>query len=159
MTPEQSAILRQHQTQIPVRVGQVAADLGIVVFEASLGHNISGLIQPHALAQSGFVIKVNRYDSPERKRFTIAHEIAHFLLHKDYILNGVIDNIMYRSTLGSKKETEANKFAAEMLMPMQQVRAQLELLDGCDLIEAAKRLALVFRVSVPAMKVRLGVGE
>lgn len=158
MNVDQRLIVARHQQELPVRVGKLAADLGLEVVVASLGMNVSGLIQPSETAPAGFVIKVNRYESPERQRFTIAHEIAHFLLHKDYILTGVIDNVMYRSTLGSKKETEANKMAADILMPMNAVRDELDKLNVSDLSIAATKLADIFKVSVPAMKVRLGLG-
>lgn len=157
MTPEQRQIITSHQQNIPVRVGQLAIDLGLEVVVAGLGPNVSGLIQPSATAPGGFVIKVNRYETAERQRFTIAHEIAHFLLHKDYILTGVIDNVMYRSTLGSKKETEANKMAAEILMPLQEMRESVPTswheVTESQVIDLADK----FKVSVPAMKVRLGI--
>lgn len=159
MTPQQAQIIKNHQETVPVRVGQLAIDLGLEVVVASLGQNVSGLIQPSDTAPEKFVIKVNRYETPERQRFTIAHELSHFLLHRDHILTGIIDNVMYRSTLGSKKETEANKMAADILMPMNRIRSEVDRL-GIKIDERGARiLADIFKVSVPAMKVRLGIAE
>lgn len=65
---------------------------------------------------NGGIIRVNNNQSEERTRFTIAHEIGHYRLHKEKIL--IIDN---KQNLGSwhshSIETEANIFAAELLMP------------------------------------------
>lgn len=50
------------------------------------------------------------------KRFTIAHEIAHLLLHRPILREGVTDDVLYRSPhLGGTQETEANKMAADIL--------------------------------------------
>jgi hypothetical protein len=157
MTEAQKLIVDQHTSEIPVRVGKLAKDLGLEVVLAGLSPNISGLIEPSATAASGFVIKVNKYESDERQRFTLAHEVAHFLLHRDYIKNGVVDNVMYRSSLSSRKETEANKLAADMLMPISTVLRELNEIGGKRDEIAAVALARRFRVSTAAMKVRLGI--
>jgi IrrE N-terminal-like domain len=157
MTSDQKVIIDAHTAVIPVRVGKLAQDLGLEVVLAGLSPNISGLIEPSQTAPSGFVIKVNKYESDERQRFTIAHEIAHYLLHRDHIKNGVIDNVMYRSSLSSKKETEANKLAADILMPNTFVLSEIAQLGGKRDDVAAIALARKFRVSTAAMRVRLGI--
>jgi hypothetical protein len=157
ITDSQIEIVDKHTSAIPVRVGKLAKDLGLEVVLAGLSPNISGLIEPSPSAESGFVIKINKYETDERQRFTLAHEIAHFLLHKDYIKNGVVDNIMYRSSLSSRKETEANKLAADILMPISTVLCELTEIGGKRDEIAAVALARKFRVSTAAMKVRLGI--
>jgi Zn-dependent peptidase ImmA (M78 family) len=64
---------------------------------------------------------------------------------------------MYRSALTSRKEAEANRLAADIVMPMAAVRKELAALGGIADEEAAKQLAYIFKVSIPAMRVRLGV--
>jgi hypothetical protein len=157
MSDAQKAIIDAHTSSVPVRVGMLAKDLGLEVVLAGLSPNISGLIEPSASAASGFIIKVNKYESDERQRFTIAHEVAHFLLHRDHIKNGVVDNVMYRSSLSSRKETEANKLAADILMPNPLVLKELEAIGGKRDEIAAVALARKFKVSAAAMKVRLGI--
>lgn len=49
-----------------------------------------------------------------RRRFSIAHELGHFLLHRDLIAAGM--------TPGPQHEREANEFAAELLMPEEVIR-------------------------------------
>ena len=153
----QQAIVNNYTAEFPVRVGRLAHDLGLQVVVAGLSPNISGLIEPSTSSPSGFVIKVNKYESDERQRFTIAHEIAHFLLHRDHIQNGVVDSVMYRSSLSSKKETEANKLAADILMPISLILKELSSFGGKRDEIAAIALARKFRVSSAAMKVRLGI--
>lgn len=62
-------------------------------------------------------IKLNALDAPVRQRFTIAHEIGHFLLHNpdDVVYRDVIEN--YNNLIDRIREREANGFAAELLMP------------------------------------------
>ena len=139
-----------------MRVGELAQKLGLDVFRSPLPPKISGMIGPKADGV-GYEIRVNKYEVPERQRFTLAHEIAHFLLHKSDIRAGVVDSVMYRSALTSRKEAEANRVAADIVMPMGAVRRELLALGGIPTEEVAKELALRFKVSLPAMRVRLGL--
>jgi hypothetical protein len=153
----EAEIVRQFTTDVPVRVGALAVALGLEVVKAPLEPRISGLIQPSDDTEAGFRIKVNKYEIPERQRFTIAHEIAHYLLHRDSIGAGVVDSILYRSNLTSRKETEANRLAAAIVMPAPLVKRELDRLGGIHIIGTVEEMARLFGVSAPAMKVRLGV--
>lgn len=154
---DDAAIVKRFTANFPVKVGELANELGLKVTRAPLPPKISGLIQPCDDAPSGFEIRVNKYEMAERQRFTVAHEIAHYLLHRDDIGSGVVDSIMYRSNLTSRKETEANRLAADIVMPAKAVSRELDRLGGRRTNEVVEELATLFRVSVPAMKVRLGV--
>ncbi|MBE7633322.1 XRE family transcriptional regulator [Tenacibaculum finnmarkense] len=57
------------------------------------------------------VIVINRNFSNDRKRFTLAHELGHILMH----CTGDFPNPMHRDE--KQKENEANRFASEFLMP------------------------------------------
>jgi len=119
--------------------------------------SISGLIEPDESATSGFRIRINRHEIAERQRFTLAHEIGHFILHRSLIGGGVVDDTMYRSALSSRREVEANKFAAELCMPrnlIEEERAKRKHLDGDSLVD---EMAKLFKVSRQAMRIRLGV--
>lgn len=154
---DEAEIVKRFTSSFPVKVGELANELGLKVTRAPLPPKVSGLIQPSDDAKAGFEIRVNKYEMPERQRFTVAHEIAHYLLHRDQIGSGVVDSIMYRSNLTSRKETEANRLAADIVMPAREVRRELARLGGHRTEEVVEELATLFRVSVPAMKVRLGV--
>ena len=153
----EAEIVRRYASSFPVKVGELANELGLKVTRAPMPPKISGLIQPSGDARAGFEIRVNKYEMPERQRFTVAHEIAHYLLHRNDIGSGVVDSIMYRSNLSSRKEIEANRLAADIVMPARIVGRELERLGGQRTDETVEKLAAMFRVSVPAMKVRLGV--
>src|SRR4051794_29942625 len=113
----QQNIIEKYTAEAPVKLGSLAKGLGLEVFKSTLRPEISGLIEPRDGAPSGFRIRINRYEPVERQRFTLAHEIAHFLLHKQDIRNGVVDDVLYRSALSNRKEVEANKYASELIMP------------------------------------------
>ncbi|WP_397575475.1 ImmA/IrrE family metallo-endopeptidase [Sphingorhabdus sp.] len=107
--------------QIPVPVGSIAERLGLDVYSVTLDPNISGSIR--RVAPTKFEIQVNDTDAAVRQRFTVCHEIAHYLLHTSFIdAEGIEDNILYRSQLSNAQEAEANRFAAALLLPWKTVK-------------------------------------
>lgn len=135
----------------PVNVLGLAHRLGVRVFDTPWPDNISGKIQKDKErgGDSGYAIFVNKFHAETRKRFTIAHEIAHFVLHEDLIGDGIFDDALYRSGLPEKIEAQANGLAADILMPWSLLQPHL----GND----PKELADMFNVSESAMNIRLGV--
>lgn len=141
----------------PVPVEQVAAQLGIRIELADLGEDCSAV-----LVRNGerAVIGVNKDHYLNRRRFSIAHEIAHFVLHEGdtYIDKGY--RVHFRdleSGSGTKlEEMEANAFAAALLMPAKRVRDAFKQqpfeLTGDDCLGM---LARTFKVSTQAMTYRL----
>lgn len=156
MTEEEQLVISAHVRDTPVRLGALAADLGVDVFRSSLEPGISGLIEPSEEARSGYRIKINRHESVERQRFTLAHELAHFLLHRDHIRSGIIDSTMYRSNLSSSHEVEANRLAAQIVMPDQAVKRLNRELADLPFDERVRQIAAALRVSEPAMRIKLG---
>lgn len=153
LTPGQ--IILKYQNVAPVDVVGIARELGLNVWEMDLSPNISGKIfrDPVNGGSSGFSIAVNSHEIPVRKRFTIAHEIAHYILHRQYLERGdLIDDAMYRSGLSTAEETQANKFAAQILMPMLLIEALIK--QG---INGVEQLAEQLQVSNTAIKIRLGI--
>jgi hypothetical protein len=149
--PSPLAIVAKHQVSPPVMLRDIVRDLGLVVKIIPLGQSMAGQItrDPRNGGRSGFVIYVNADDSKTRQKFTLAHEIAHYILHRDLIETGIVDDTMYRSELGSYYETQANQLAADILMPIRLVKVALKKTE--DPIELAK----MFDVSPQAMKIRL----
>lgn len=148
---------------LPIKIDALIRDLGIEYFEDTLPEGISGQIER---VRSGsepncFRITVNVKDSPNRKRFTAAHELGHFLLHRELIGEGLDDNAMYRSDLtkghyknikvNKSHEIEANKMAAILLMPEKAVRAEASKPNATK-----ESMAEIFEVSAEAMGYRLG---
>src|SRR5690242_10409831 len=83
LTAEQRAMQLLDELEIaraPVGVDRVARRLGLEVELATLGDDISGVL----VVQDGRgVIGVSENQAPTRQRFTIAHEIGHYVLHRD----------------------------------------------------------------------------
>lgn len=140
----------------PVKLGRLATALGVKIKVSSLGAGVSGQISRE---DGGYVIRVNRNEARERQRFTIGHELAHFLLHRDVIdasPNGITDTVLYRSGEPERIEFEANRLAADIVMPMELVERELQEGFGGRITEASiEALANRFEVSKAAMEIRL----
>lgn len=147
-------IISDHQKSYPVDVVEIALDLGIKVYSAYGTEELSGkIIRNEKMGgDSGYAIFVNDMDSPVRKRFTIAHELAHYILHKKEIGDGIVEDALYRSGLSTKQESEANKLAADILMPWHLINQALN-----EPFKTIKDLAERFKVSPSAMSIRLGI--
>jgi Predicted Zn peptidase len=146
------ALIEAQQQSAPIKLSEIARQLGVVVRSATLPVGISGEIRP-SVGAGNFTIKVNRHDDPKRQRFTVAHELAHFLLHREYIGNGLSDDVLYRSSLSDTKEAQANRLAADILMPRHLIEElKIRLLDADDVISD---LAEAFNVSTTAMQIRV----
>lgn len=130
MTDEQDKTLKRYQSSFPVAVGQLAQDLGLTVVSTDdLPTGMSGSISKE---NDQYVIYVNAQQPLRRQRFTIAHEIGHFLKHKKYldladeILNPTKKAVLNRRNEGAaasldlserQREYAADQFAANLLMP------------------------------------------
>jgi Zn-dependent peptidase ImmA (M78 family) len=146
-------VIRAHQDQAPVRVNALARDLGLAIFASDLRDGISGkIVNEGGRSESGYIVYVNRNEAVVRQRFTAAHEIAHFILHRDRIGDGITDDVLYRSKLSSPMEAEANRLAADILMPWHLIR---EVTAGG--VTDVRNLAEHFEVSEIAMSIRLGL--
>lgn len=146
------ATIEEHQDNAPIRLAQLARALGVTVKSATLAPGISGEIRPGG---NGFVIRVNRHDPSKRQRFTVAHELAHFLLHSDQINNGIADDVLYRSSLSDRREAQANRLAADILMPDALVLASVEAAQEKGVGDLILFLAEKFSASEGTMRIKL----
>ncbi|NDW03075.1 ImmA/IrrE family metallo-endopeptidase [Jiella pacifica] len=138
----------------PVDIDQVATRLGLAIYERSLPEGVSGMIErsPTYETESGFVIFVDDGEAYVRQRFTAAHEIGHYVLHRDRIGEGVTENYLLRSDrLSNWVEVQANRFAADLLMPLPLIEALTK--QGYT---SVPELAHKLQVSEIAMGIRLG---
>jgi Zn-dependent peptidase ImmA (M78 family) len=143
----------------PIDVRRAAASLELDVIEDRMDRSISGLLYR---GDEAVIIGVNANHPPRRQRFTVAHEIGHYLLHKGRAV--VLDHVRMNfrdatsSTATDFEEIQANAFAAELLMPRDAVFAQAKRLsapeDGTD-ATVVRDLADIFEVSEQAMEYRL----
>jgi Zn-dependent peptidase ImmA (M78 family) len=133
----------------------IAAELGLKVYTVDTWDDeLSGMIlkDEDRGGKSGYAVYVNGKHAPVRRRFTIAHEIGHYVLHRSLIGDGIRDDALYRSKLSSAVEAEANRFAADLLMPWDLLNAAID--NGTNSVE---ELAKAFEVSRSSMSIRLGV--
>jgi len=130
------------------------------ILETQLPDDTSGILEKSENNKS--TIFVNKTHPPVRKRFTIAHEIGHYLLSSK---NGIyVDkSIFFRDGKSQqaidKEEMTANCFAAELLMPKSFIKKALNKFvqngifdSGDDLVQT---LSNEFKVSTTAMSIRL----
>ena len=150
---------RLSQDEVPVPVERIAELLGVPVVLETLDRNVSGLLLRQGDAKA---IGVNAAHPRVRQRFTVAHELGHLLLHpgRDLILDHVRVNLRDdRSSMGTdREEREANAFAAELLMPNDLVKGEVQtILDRGGTADSrfVADLAQVFDVSEQAIEVRL----
>lgn len=146
--------IEPYQKTAPVDIIQIAERFGLKVWESNdLPPGISGKLfhDERNGGVSGYSILVNRAESSVRRRFTAAHEIGHFLLHRDRIGQGISDDEWYRGGLTSHEESEANRLAADILMPRPLIHDYQK--RG---FANAGVLADIFKVSKAAMKIRIG---
>ena len=94
-------------------------------------------------------IRVNKNHNSRRQRFTILHELGHYMLHRNK-LQAFTDEIFFRAGVKGDIEYKANEFASKLLMPEDSVRKAIA--------EGVRNLGLLaerFDVSSPAMKIRV----
>lgn len=145
--------------EAPVSLDVIAHRLGVSVDYTQLGEDVSGLL---VVEEDRGVIGVNKEHAPVRQRFTLAHEIGHYLLHRQSS-ELFIDkkyNAIFRDTKSSKgedrMEIQANQFAAALIMPkiLLEERINKDELDlGDDSV--IEELANEFGVSIQALVYRL----
>lgn len=108
--------------ELPLPILEVAESYGLTIREANFSRrpDLSGILDVEKQT-----VYLNRSDSPEHKRFTIAHELGHWILHRTMLTKGSELTIYYRRPLGcerDEREKEANCFAANLLVPLRQLK-------------------------------------
>ncbi len=157
---DQWELINRARLDPPVNLERLADALGVKLKYAYLDDAISGMIET---IRGGYLVTVNALHPVSRQRFTIAHELGHYMFHRTEIGDGLDDDRLYRSTnvgkyhntaIGPAEETEANKFAANLLMPQELVDIMWRE-DGTNIEKMAEK----FGVSKAAMKIRLGINS
>jgi Zn-dependent peptidase ImmA (M78 family) len=151
--------------EIPVDVDAIAALLGIVI-KYGIFSPEDETVGSIAFLDEHPVITINPYKNSysPRRRFTIAHEIGHYCLHSNSGKSEFVDSLKSMSRTESywdKHESEANAFAAQLLMPREWVvhlgSKVVESLNPSEpLIESfIRKMAEIFDVSHKSMEYRL----
>ncbi|MCC6269500.1 MAG: ImmA/IrrE family metallo-endopeptidase [Dehalococcoidia bacterium] len=136
-------ILAEHGTEsAPVDVEEIARWLGLSVVRVSAAASFSG-----RLVRDRLLLEVNRGHHPHRQRFTIGHEIGHFVLNHSAV-NCVFDDRSWGDPT-MENESQAQSFSAALLMPEPWIRSKFR--PGMNY----KTLAIEFETSPEAMWRRL----
>jgi Zn-dependent peptidase ImmA (M78 family) len=159
-------LVTQRIQSAPVQVENIARALGADVVYQPADDDLSGFLF-RDYKQRSAIIGVNAKHHPNRQRFTIAHEIGHFLLHEyeGFHFDGTNQGFQLRlrdeeSSKGTDDdEREANLFAAELLMPKRFLETDIAKIVDLDLLDddadSLKTLAARYQVSAQALTYRL----
>lgn len=130
-----------------LKLDQIAANLNINVVYEILEPEVSGYFK----SKNGiYYIGINSNHNKRRQRFTLAHELGHFYLHKSSGDVSFQDEVFFRvGNNPSSIEYAANEFAARLLIPQDRFEAKLK--EGMRNIP---ELAEFFEVSIPAIQYR-----
>jgi len=109
--------------QIPVNIVEKIKEQNIELNE--LCYDLHDEVLGEIKKENGkYKINIQGYDFNYRRRFTMAHELGHYKLHKDLLDDEGLDDglsyeTMYRKNakISSMEEMQANKYAIEMLVP------------------------------------------
>jgi hypothetical protein len=132
--------------RLPIPIEDIAdSHLGLLVRDAvdlrlapgappvAADQSLSGLLLPDR--GEIWVNATEGTEWPGRRRFTIAHEIGHWQMHRDdeqpaFCRTATVEAEHEHSTEHPPMEDEANRFAAAVLMPARLIRAQYPLHKG-----------------------------
>lgn len=147
--------------KLPINIDKIIKNEGIKLIPYD-EDGVSGIL---IIEPNNTIIGFSSKESKNRQRFTKAHELGHFMLHRGGSL--FIDKdfkTMYRPSSNvpstEMNEWEANEFAACILMPEHLVREEMRkiLIDYTDEDSNnswIEQLAKKFEVSISAMSIRI----
>lgn len=143
-------IIDIYHLQIPIHnINDVVIALGGRV-EESVDDNMlsdSGIKK----YDNGFIIYVSPFQSPARRKYSIAHELGHLFLHMGYKINSELWNKQENSTYymagSSLQEYQAYQFAEALFMPQQVYKEVMDQYTIGDKVKTAK-IASYFGVSI-----------
>lgn len=161
-------IHRNGEEKYPLPVVRLLSQMNFGLFRTRFENpNQSGLIavdsalpEMNKLFSTDRIILVNEQDSTAHQRFTIVHELAHYIFDFDE----AVQPTYYKAYLTTEKsdpgELRANRFAAELLMPTDDFCAKCDELeraqgDAFSLPNTITQLHKFFDAPVTAVKKRL----
>jgi Zn-dependent peptidase ImmA (M78 family)/DNA-binding XRE family transcriptional regulator len=151
LTRQYRQILGLNRRVTLAELKQAMTEQGIFVFEWELPDHISGMSYRSGIT----AVFINSLHQPTRRLFTLAHELAHVIFH----LGRNKEDTGSVSVIGNNQdpqEKEANAFATELLMPLEDVKTIVDRY-GEKLLDPAlmECIARSFNVSRDALFYRL----
>ena len=147
--------LRRGLAQIapPINVFLIAEQLGIYLKPTFLDKAAAIVNRPNESRQCPPWILVSSTQPIDRQRYSIAHEIAHLLLHEEELL---VHHPHYYRRHFDRREIDAESFAAELLMPHDLIKQSVgQWKINKPLEEAVFLLSYLYQVSFTAMSKRV----
>lgn len=138
-------------TEPPVDVEHIARELGFLVLPYDFPDDTAAVL---FIEEDVKAIGVNRLHAPAQIRFSIAHELGHYLSgHEDFHHDSriLVDRRPRHGGVQAHQEREADRFAAALLMPAAMLSADLAGGRSVD----APRLAARYGVTEQALWIRL----
>lgn len=145
---------------IPVPIEEIALSLEIEEVKPILTNSFEGML---VIAEDRGFIFFNEASHIKRQRFTIGHELGHWLIpsHKK---SGKAEfscskkqtelaSISKNSTLADKIEVEANRFSSEMLMPEKEFKRDVRAFNQPD-ITYLQYLSDLYNISLSSICLR-----
>jgi len=136
----------------PININQILTNLGIKLLPYHFPEKISAVLlkEGHMI-----VVGVNESHHPNRQRFSIAHEIGHYMLghYRDiYVDDAAISEGQFdvsENEHSKVQEQEANHFASELLMPSAMLKQDFQKISNID------EIAKLYKVSKDALWIKL----
>lgn len=148
---------KQKQTTGKIDIIELANSYGIKVYSTKQINCASYIVFDPI--EEIYEIYVNDKEPGVRKRFSIAHEIAHYILHKDKIQTLGVVGRQNINSLSKQEEKDADSLGAKILMPPKASKCFLEknniLQDDILDMNVIKKFADEFEVSIIAAAMRL----
>lgn len=124
-------ILAKHSLKIPFDIVKLVKEYANLLYKEIPFVGIDGVSINIKVPGKTPTIIVNTSLPPKRQLFTLAHELGHIII--PWHLGTIVDDIYsqsYKDYQYSLLEQEANRFAAELLMPLDWVLTILEEVNG-----------------------------
>lgn len=130
---------------VPLDIERLVSSFGVKVKIVPMDDEVSGHL---SLNDGVWEIAVNALHHPKRQRFTLAHELGHYVLHR-WQCQRFEDTKLFRNNDSNPMEVEANGYAADLLMPEEEFRNYIN-----NVSKSINDIADHFNVSAYAVRVR-----
>ena len=139
------------QNEPPINIYLIIERLGISLVPTAFDKVAAVVGRAESSLKRAPWIAVNSSQPSYRQRFSIAHELAHLLLHEDEL----VLHAHYFKKQFEQKEIDADSFASELLVPRKLLKASVESVTAQNTEEAVLLLSHLYQVSFAAMAYRL----
>lgn len=139
------ATIKKHKLIVPIDVNQLAIELGFIVDTQELPNEDSAYC---SLERK--IIILNSSHHPHRQRFSLGHELGHYMLKHNDERNIPTEEGETEKERKKRFEKEADYFSGCILMPETEFKKAFK--SGCN----SQILSKQFNVSQDALWVRIG---